>query len=160
MDDNQTYSQNTKSKMDYFLAIFAICIIAVSATYVFNTFNENSKENAEINQWTNSIDELQEYGGTIYYGTSSSLKINIKDAVDVPSPSYKSSTNVSSSGTYDYEIDHTKAGIKVTYKSFYCSSTYVSSHNYSVTTTYESHSITIPFDEIRSIVVSHEITNK
>ncbi len=140
------------------LAIIAtVAIVMMSTVNVFFTIKDNIDSSSP---WDKSVRDLNEYGGTIYYATASSLSVNTIETYTVKAD-YYSSMYVSDSGTYDYDVSTDGNAIRVTYKFWSTDSEYVSSTlKYRVHTTVTNHIVTIPIDQIRNVTISYSDTVK
>lgn len=138
--------------------ICTLCVVSVTVAHIVDVVNSQSREDSNEAEeiWAGSIDDLNKYGGTIYYGTAGTLTLNSVKSF-TGETSYKSNYSTSQSGTYGYKVSVTKALLIVEWKSYGEDVKYTggSGGSYTHTVKFQDNSMSIPIDSIRSISVSH-----
>lgn len=142
--------------------ICTVCVISVTAVHIVDTVKTQSREDSQetdyLDTWADSIDNLNKYGGTIYYGTASSQTINDVKTFTGETSYKNSSSSAKPSGTYGYKVSVTKTLIIVEWKSYsetVTNTTVYSSGPYQHTVNFTDNSMSIPIDSVRAISISH-----
>ena len=142
--------------------ICTICIIAVAVVIIEYTITSQIRSVEDDNSWADSLDDLEKYGGTIYYGSIDSFKISTTDSYTGPTDYWDNKSSASpDSGRYGFKVSLAKSILIIEWKSWTDNATYNSGHYpnyYHHQVTFKDNSLFIPVDSIRYISISHNGT--